>query len=183
MRQAFKLWVMSLDALVGIIRGSPAEWTEANKSAFDTLFGAPGGRYPKAAEKTMTVRAPGMNPESGVPFAAYIHPANPKSGPYGGLSFVIFPIHDGPCLVGLVVGTQGLVPDEVVLGRPGHARKVRAICEWLNREFGNGSQIAWAKQDPTRTDTTVPDDLRQKWPEYKSVFDRYGKRRKRSRLY
>ena len=32
----------------------------------------------------MTVRAPGMSPESGVPFAAYIHPANPKSGPYEG---------------------------------------------------------------------------------------------------
>ena len=74
-----------------------------------------------------------------------------------------------------MVGTQGLVPDEVVLGRPGHSRKVRAICDWLNREFGNRSQVAWAKQDPTRTDTAVPDDLCQKWPEYKSVFDRYGK--------
>ena len=69
---------MSLDALVGIIHNPPAEWTEVNKSAFDTLFGAPSGRYPKAAEKTMTVRAPSMSPESGVPFAAYIHPANPK---------------------------------------------------------------------------------------------------------
>src|ERR1700733_6898626 len=166
---------MSLDALVAIIHNPPPEWTEANKSAFDTLFGAPSGRYPKAAEKTMTVRAPSMSPESGVPFAAYIHPANPKSGPYGGLSFVVFPVQDGPCLVGLVVGTQGLVPDEVVLGRPGHARKVRAICGWLNREFGGGSQIAWAKQDPTRTDTTVPDDLREKWQEYKSVFDRHGR--------
>lgn len=175
MRQAFKLWGMSLDALVDIIHKHPEDWTDANTKAFGTLFGASVGRYPKAAEKTMTVRAPGMNPESGVPFAAYIHPANPKSGPYGGLSFVIFPVQDGPCLVGLVVETQGLVPDEVVLGRPGHARKVRAICDWLNREFGKGSQIAWAKQDPTRTDTTVPDDLRQKWPEYKSVFDRYGK--------
>ena len=169
------LWFMSLDALVGIIHNPPPEWTDANKSAFDPLFGAPSGRYPRAAEKTMTVRAPSMSPELGVPFAAYIHPANPKSGPYGGLSFVIFPVQDCPCLVGLGVGTQGLVPDEVVLGRPGHARKVRAICDWLNREFGGGSQIAWAKQDPTRTDTTVPDDLREKWQEYKSVFDRYGR--------
>ena len=40
MRQAFKLWGMSLDALVSIIH-NPAEWTEANKSAFDSLFGAP----------------------------------------------------------------------------------------------------------------------------------------------
>jgi 5-methylcytosine-specific restriction enzyme B len=169
------LWIMSLDALVRIIHNESEDWTGANKAAFETLFGAPNGRYPKAAEKTMTVRAPSMSPDTGVPFAAYIHPANPKSGPYGGMSFVIFPVQDGPCLVGLVVGTQGLVPDEVVLGRPGHARKVHAICGWLNREFGRGTQIAWAKQDPTRTDTTVPDDLCKKWPEYKSVFDRYGK--------
>jgi 5-methylcytosine-specific restriction enzyme B len=52
---------------------------------------------------------------------------------------------------------------------------VRAISDWLNREYGKGSQIAWAKQDPTRTDIDLPDDLRQKWPAYKSVFDRYGK--------
>ena len=166
---------MSLEALVCIIHENQGDWSGANKAAFETLFGAPDGRYPKSAEKTMTVRAPDISLETGVPFAAYIHPANPKSGPYGGLSFVIFPTQDAPCLVGLVVGTQGLVPDEVVLGRPGHSRKVRAICDWLNREFGKGSQVAWAKQDPTRTDTAVPDDLCQKWPEYKSVFDRYGK--------
>jgi 5-methylcytosine-specific restriction protein B len=166
---------MGLDALVRIIHDNHRDWTETNKAAFDSLFGAPGGRYPKAAEKTMTVRAPDISLDTGVPFAAYIHPANPKSGPYGGLSFVIFPVRDSPCLVGLVVGTQGLVPDEVVLGRPGHARKVRAICDWLNREFGKGSQIAWAKQDPTRTDITIPENLCQKWPAYKSVFDRYGK--------
>ena len=169
------LWIMSLDALVRIIQNEYEDWTGANKAAFETLFGAPDGRYPKAAEKTMTVRAPDMSSDTGVRFAAYIHPSNPKSGPYGGLSFVIFPVQDGPCLVGLVVGTQGLVPDEVVLGRPGHARKVRAICDWLNREFGKGTQVAWAKQDPTRTDTAVPDDLCKKWSAYKSVFDRYGK--------
>jgi 5-methylcytosine-specific restriction protein B len=166
---------MSLDKLVAIIHHTPTDWTESNKAAFESLFGAPSGRFPKAAEKTMTVRAPGMSQDTGVPFAAYIHPANPKSGPYGGLSFVIFPVLEAPCLIGLVVGTQGLVPDEAVLGRPGHARKAKAISGWLNQEFGKGSQVAWAKHDPTRTDTGVPDELRQKWPEYKSVFDRYGK--------
>jgi 5-methylcytosine-specific restriction protein B len=74
----------------------------------------------------------------------------------------------------MVVGTQGLAPDEAVLGRPGHARKMHAICSWLNREFGGGSQVAWAKQDPTRVDLSVPRELRQDWPEYQAVFDRYG---------
>jgi 5-methylcytosine-specific restriction enzyme B len=85
-----------------------------------------------------------------VPFAAYIHPSNPTRGAYGGLSFVIFPVADAPCLVGLGVGTQGLVPEETVLGRPGHARKVGENTAWLHREFGRGSQLAWAKQNPIR---------------------------------
>ncbi|MCI0446644.1 hypothetical protein L0152_26000, partial [bacterium] len=56
-----------------------------------------------------------------VPFAALIHPQNPNSGPYGGMSFVIFPAKDAPCLIAMGVGTKGLSPDEDVLGRPGHA--------------------------------------------------------------
>ena len=116
-----------------------------------------------------------MSADSGVPFAAYIHPSNPPSGPYGGLSFVIFPVPDAPCLVALVVGTQGLSPDEAILGRPGHARKAQAICSWLNREHGKGSFVAWAKQDPTRTDLSVPENVKQAWAAYKPVFERYGK--------
>jgi 5-methylcytosine-specific restriction enzyme B len=143
--------------------------------AFEALFGSPEGRYPKPAAKSVTLRAPEMSADSGVPFAAYIHPSNPPSGPYSGLSFVIFPVPDAPSLVGLVVGTQGLSPDEAILGRPGHARKAQAISSWLNREYGSGSFVAWAKQDPTRTDLSVPDNVKQAWPMYKSVFDRYGK--------
>ena len=152
-----------------------ASWSQRNKTAFEALFGASEGRYPKAAEKAVTPRAPEMSADSGVPFAAYIHPSNPPSGPYSGLSFVVFPVTGAPCLVGLVVGTQGLSPDEAILGRPGHARKALAICSWLNKEFGAGSFVAWAKQDPTRTDVQVPEKVRDKWPAYKSVFDRYGK--------
>ncbi len=167
---------MSLAPLLEIIHaGIQESWNERNKIAFEALFGSPDGRYPKPAAKAVTLRAPEMNPESGVPFAAYIHPSNPSSGAYSGLSFVTFPVPDKPCLVGLVVGTQGLTPDEAILGRPGHARKARAICSWLNREYGKGQYVAWAKQDPTRIDLAVPENIRQLWPAYKSVFDRYGK--------
>ncbi|HEX7361325.1 MAG TPA: AAA family ATPase [Bryobacteraceae bacterium] len=75
----------------------------------------------------------------------------------------------------MIVGTAGLSPDEAILGRPGHARKVQAICRWLNQEFGAGDFIAWAKQDPTRTDVPIPETIEQAWPAYKSAFDRYGK--------
>ncbi|MGA2689744.1 MAG: AAA family ATPase [Candidatus Korobacteraceae bacterium] len=167
---------MSLNPLVQLVHSlQQSEWSKRNEAAFKALFGSPEGRYPKAAEKSVTLRAPEMSQDSGVPFAAYIHPANPTKGAYGGFSFVVFPANEAPCLVALVVGTQGLAPDEAILGRPGHARKAQAICAWLNKTFGVGEQIAWAKQDPTRTDLNVPDDLQRRWSAYKPVFDRYGK--------
>ncbi len=167
---------MSLSRLVDIVHsGWQTGWTERNKEALNSLFEGSDRRYPKAAAKTVKPQAPDMDPETGVPFAAYIHPSNPGSGAYSGLSFVLFPVKDRPCLVGLVVGTAGLSPDEAILGRPGHARKAQAICAWLNAEFGQGELVAWAKHDPTRTDLGLPENVRQAWPEYKSVFDRYGK--------
>src|SRR5690349_13312783 len=165
---------MSLAPLLEIVHSSKKDsWSDRNKKAFDSLFGSPEGRYPKPAAKSVTLRAPEINADSGVPFAAYIHPSNPTSGPYSGLSFVVFPASDAPCLLAMVAGTQGLSPDESILGRPGHARKAQAICSWLNRDHGNGSFVAWAKKDPTRTDLSVPESVRQAWPAYKSVFDRY----------
>jgi 5-methylcytosine-specific restriction protein B len=167
---------LSIAPLLEIIHTpAPDEWARRNKNAFEALFGSPDGRYPKSAAKAVTIRAPEMNSESGVPFAAYIHPSNPQSGRYSGLSFVIFPVVDHPSLIGMVIGTQGLTPDEAILGRPGHARKVQAICSWLNQEYGKGKFVAWAKQDPTRTDVAVPAEVRNSWPAYRDVFDRYGK--------
>lgn len=167
---------MRTSSLVDVVNsGNQENWSERNKAAFENLFGAPDGRYAKSAKDAVTLRAPEMSAEAGVPFAAYIHPSNPRSGPYSGLSFVIFPVPDQPCLVGMVVGTQGLAPDEAILGRPGHSRKAQAICAWLNKSYGAGKRIAWAKQDPTRTDIQIPDDVRKEWSAYKSVFDRYGR--------
>ena len=166
---------MSLEKLVEIIHSNTQEnWAERNEQALSALFGSPDGRYRADAQREVTLKAPEIDPESGVRFAAYIHPSNPKSGRYHGMSFVVFPMLEQSCLIGLIVGTDGLSPDEAILGRPGHARKVQAICAWLNRVHGGGQRIAWAKQDPTRTDVPVPDDVRRDWPEYKKVFDRYG---------
>lgn len=87
------------------------------------------------------------------------------------MSFVIFPVEEQPGLVAMVVGTQGLAPDEAILGRPGHARKMQAICAWLNHRYGMGQQVAWAKQDPTRVDLDAP----RLWAPYRKIFERYGK--------
>jgi 5-methylcytosine-specific restriction enzyme B len=166
---------MSLEQLVDIIHsGDVANWKDRNEKALKALFGSPQGRYPAVAEKVVQLRAPDISFESGVPFAAYIHPNNAKSGPYGGFSFVVFPSFGEPALFGLVVGTQRLAPDEAILGRPGHARKAQAICAWLNQRFGQGKLIAWAKQDPTRTEIQIPDHIASSWPQFRDAFDTYG---------
>jgi hypothetical protein len=64
---------MSLDPLVEIIESrTQQDWTARNQTAFDGVFGTPSGRYPKAAADQVTLRAPEMNQDTGVPFAAYI---------------------------------------------------------------------------------------------------------------
>jgi 5-methylcytosine-specific restriction protein B len=144
---------MSLDRLVQIIHSSQqGEWSERDEEAFKALFGSPDGRYPKAAEKSVRLRAPEMSQDSSVPFAEHIQTADPTKGAYGGFSFVVFPAKRSTVSIALVVRTQELAPDQAILGRPGHARKAQAICAWLNKTFGVAEQIAWAKPDPTRID-------------------------------
>ena len=163
------------DLLADIIHSKTLDsWKERNDKALAALFGT---RYPKRAEKSVTLRAPEMKGgnDAGVPYAAYIHPSNADAGAYGGMSFVIFPVEDAPCLVAMVIGTQGLAPDETILGRPGHARKLQAICTWLNERFGGGEQVAWAKQDPTRVDIDVPASIQRAWGIYERALKRYGR--------
>jgi 5-methylcytosine-specific restriction enzyme B len=165
---------MSFEALLKIIHSNATEhWREENKSALEDLFGS---RYHSRAKGCVKLRAPKMkDSDLGVTYAEYIDPSNADSGIYGGMSFVIFPADEPPCLIGMVIGTQGLAPDEAVLGRPGHARKMQAICRWLNEAFGKGHRAAWAKQDPTRIDLDIPNEIRREWSEYESAFKKYGK--------
>lgn len=150
-----------------------SSWKERNEAALRALFGT---RYAKRAENLVSLRAPDMRgSDSGVPYAAYIHPSNAEAGAYGGMCFVMFPVEDAPCLIAMGIGTQGLAPDETILGRPGHARKMQAICKWLNHRFGRGEQVAWAKHDPTRVDIDVPEPIQQAWSAYERAFKRYGR--------
>jgi 5-methylcytosine-specific restriction protein B len=134
---------------------------------------ASSGRY-RDASKAFAVRAPeGFSP-SDAPFAAIIDASNASSGPYGGMSLVLFPTADAPALIAMVVGTQGLAPDEEVLTRPGHGRKLAAIAHWLSAEFGGGELVAWAKNDPTRVDIELPSMVIDRLPAYRDAFRRYG---------
>jgi 5-methylcytosine-specific restriction protein B len=159
-----------------IYAGFRDDWSKSCQDAFAELYGAPTGRYAKRAEDSVTIRAPQFRSGSvGVPFAALIDPSNPDSGAYGGMSFVIFPVEGHPALIAMAIGTQGLSPDEDVFARPGHGRKVAAICKWLNKEYGAGEMVAWAKQDPARIDLDIPANVKKMFPEYQTVFNRYGR--------
>ena len=149
-------------------------WPGKFKAGFEDVFGADGGRYPESAKRVVTLRAPAPSENSDgiVPFAALIHPSNPSSGAYGGTSLAVFPGEDAPCLVTFVVGTNGLVPDEGILGRPGHARKAAAVCAWLNS--GKRKLVAWSKHDPTRLDQRVPPEVAAEFEKYLGAIGRYG---------
>src|ERR1700693_680770 len=165
-----------MDGLIKLIQTlGTADWQTRCRTAFDELYSAKGGRYPDRAQKVAAQRVPEFKGDTGVPFGALIHPSNPDSGPYGGMSFVVFPMLAVPCLVGLVVGTQGLSPDEEILARPGHARKVGAICAWLNHRYGKGKLCAWAKQDPVRTDLEIPPSVAKAFSPYGTILEKYGK--------
>jgi 5-methylcytosine-specific restriction protein B len=159
-------------------RSYSADWPSKMKEAFKDLFGSDGGRYPASARNTVADRTP-KYPTSGeddtaVPFAALIHPNNPDLGPYGGMSIAIFPGDKSPCLLSFVVGTNGLAADENILGRPGHARKIKAICAWLNKKHGGKGLVAWAKQEPSRIDQPVPPNISIQFPQYARAFKKYG---------
>jgi 5-methylcytosine-specific restriction enzyme B len=157
-------------SLIDLIHSPSLErWSEQSRTVLRGLYGTPHGRYPARADGKMALRTPGGD----LPFAALIHPSNPDSGPYAGMSFVIFPIPDGPSLIAMGVGTQGLSPDEEILGRPGHGRKVQAICAWLNSR--NRGFVAWAKEDPVRIDIDLPDEVRRQFPQYDAAFRKYGR--------
>jgi 5-methylcytosine-specific restriction protein B len=82
---------------------------------------------------------------------------------------VWFPRPEG-CLIDFGIGTRGLSPDEGVLTRPGHRRRIAS----LRRHLVTLGVDAWARQDPATVGVPVPDLVTRRLPAWKSVFDRYG---------
>jgi 5-methylcytosine-specific restriction enzyme B len=111
--------------------------------------------------------------EKAVPYIALIAPEQDTSGPYGGLSFVVFPADDaGPPLICMGVGTQSIAPDDLALGRPGHARQCRAIARWLTAMPDGG--FAWAKREPVNTDERLPLAVKERLLPWPNSLEKYG---------
>jgi 5-methylcytosine-specific restriction enzyme B len=140
------------------------------RKTVEALFGE---RYPKHASKEAQVRdayaLAREDSEGGVPWAGLINPDNPTSGPYGGTSLVWFP-GDNTSLIGLVIGTRGISPDEGILTRPGHKRRVAA----LRRLLAQQQVLVWSKADPAALGVSAPKTFTAKLPEFASTFKRYA---------
>lgn len=107
--------------------------------------------------------------EGGIPFAGLINADNPPSGPYGGTSVVWFPSAEGS-LIDFGIGTRGLAPDEGILTRPGHRRRIAALRRYLARL---GIEC-WTKPDPASLGVSIPKSATDRFPSFEKVFKRYG---------
>ena len=158
-----------LDLTALVQQGRSADETQIKASIESLII----ERYHKAVLKNLQIRnAYGLardESEGGVPYAGLIHPDNPTAGPYGGTSLVWFP-GEGCSLMGFGIGTRGISPDEGILTRPGHRRRVAA----LRRYFSRYGIQAWSKPDPAALGVEVPQVVRDMWPEFASTFRRYG---------
>jgi 5-methylcytosine-specific restriction protein B len=100
-------------------------------------------------------------------YAGWITAENPTSGPYQGTSFVWFPGARGSLAV-LVIGTDGFGADTAILGRPGHARRLRALSR-LHRG------TVWVKPDLLDVSTEVPNVITRQWPDIPAALKAYSR--------
>ncbi|UQA57260.1 AAA family ATPase [Polyangium aurulentum] len=105
-----------------------------------------------------------------IPFAGLVHPDNPAIGLHGGTSVVWFPTADHGSLIAFAAGGKGVAPDEAILGRPGHRRRVASLRRYLARR---GIE-AWTKPDPTALGVAVPKVVERRFPGFERIFQRVG---------
>lgn len=167
----------SLSELAEVIRGGLASAPREKDGIRLLLRGLFGERYQKRHfnEKTDSLIRDAYalalgGGADGVPFAGLVHPDSAPSGAYGGASLVWFPTQDHGSLITFVVGTAGLAPDEGLLTRPGHRRRVVA----LRRHLKSLGVAAWTKADPSSLGEPMPKVARDEFRGFERVFQRYG---------
>ncbi len=113
------------------------------------------------------VRVNMQKKEEAASYAGWITAENPTSGPYQGTSFVWFP-GDGGSVAVLVIGTDGFGADTAILGRPGHARRLRALSRLHKGKL-------WVKPDLLDIASEVPSVVAGAWPEVSAAIKSYGR--------
>ncbi|MCL4234531.1 MAG: AAA family ATPase, partial [Deltaproteobacteria bacterium] len=112
------------------------------------------------------VRANLAKKDTSATYAGWITAENPTSGAYHGTSFVWFPGASGSVAV-LVIGTGGFGADTAILGRPGHARRLRALSRLHRGKI-------WVKPDLLDIATAVPNVVAEEWPEISAALGAYS---------
>lgn len=155
-----------LTELSQLIAGGLPVPEDTARSLLEALFG---NRYHQRFSSQASIRDT-LQAKLDVPFAGFIHPDNPTSGAYGGASLIWFPTEDSGSIITFVVGTAGLSPDEGLLSRPGHRRRIHALRRYLAKH----GVWAWTKPDPTALGVPVPHFVRRRLPNFKKALERYG---------
>ena len=158
--------------LTRLIMGAPKDDAAGAGELLSAVFGQwyHKRHYSKTAIRDVLRFGTDEEGDKGVPFAGFINPENSASGPYGGVSLVWFPVADHGSLLTLVVGTRGLSPDEGILTRPGHQRRVAA----LRRVLANLGIECWSKPDPSNLSVGVPQSVSARFPAFGKALSRYG---------
>ena len=126
-------------------------------------------RYHKADHQRSRyqVRVNLQKKDDAASYAGFITAENPASGAYQGTSFVWMPGKEGSIAV-LVIGTDGFGADTHILGRPGHARRLRALARLHNGKV-------WVKPDLLDVTSPVPEVITEQWPDQlDAVSKAYG---------
>lgn len=150
-------------------------------TAMKSLFGGNEGRYTANSVKDLNnSKVPFFRNAYGkedvetqhVAYAGFINPDNPSSGPYGGMSLVWFPTPEGS-MISFGLGTRGLSPDEGILTRSGHRRRIDSLRRHLRVL---NAPLTWAKQDPAAQGSAIPDSIVKNHllASFKEVFSKYG---------
>jgi 5-methylcytosine-specific restriction protein B len=167
------------DAIKALADAIAAGSQTSDTAMLAAMRGVFGERYSKRSATQLDYERPpfirnaygrGGGETDHVAYAGFINPDNPPSGPYGGTSLVWFPRDEG-CLIDFGIGTRGLSPDEGVLTRPGHRRRIASLRQYL---VELGVAVAWARQDPATVGVPVPDVVTRQLPAWESVFRRYS---------
>ncbi|WP_158621427.1 McrB family protein [Corallococcus aberystwythensis] len=155
--------------LAGMIAGRSWEQMGDTESVRQLLRSVYEERYHKAEhhQSRYQVRVNLQKKDEAASYAGFITAENPNSGPYQGTSFVWMPGKDGSIAV-LVIGTDGFGADTDILGRPGHARRLRALARIHKGKV-------WVKPDLLAPASRVPETIIAQWPDQlDAVSKSYG---------